>query len=200
MASRVVHARISDRLIALSCLLLSNYGKDPKNLPVSRIITTALEGLIEGAVRQGLLDDLSESEVQETLVEYTSAPLDIGVLEPYFGGEEEEESGSEADLMEEIDRAVKRTMDSGIEGDAPEELPLLDELKKPQNIKKVPLETLKTVAPKDLLIESIKEEDPREVEALETLYGVLPRDLWGTKRAVDMFMTMLGREQGAGGA
>mgnify|MGYP001811972187 CR=1 FL=1 len=188
--SRVVHARIGDRHLALCFRLLARAGKPTDNLAAATAVRDALGAMLEGLVAQGYLEDITTEEAIKFLDDRIGQALIIeGMPVPIFEGD----SGPAQvpDLKDRINETLGKVQSGGLEPGAPDNLPEAEE----DEIDVIPLDDLLLAAPKDAILENIDRSNADLVNAVEQVYSVIPRDMWGTDKALNLIQRVLDEKE-----
>ena len=190
--SRVIHLRTSDRNIAACFLILESNGHNT-NIPISTVVHTVLDACITRILAGGAFKNFDIKDPATVIKHYTNEKAlilpDIStILEP---APEDSDLDSEPPIesidINIVESVLAKTATGGIQAEAPEDLPDIPIDAPPWEAysDRTPFEEILAAEPKDILVEAA-EELPSLQRAIEIVYCVLPKDQWGTARAIEM--------------
>ena len=199
--SRVIHLRTSNRNIVACYELLARHGLDIK-LPISTAVNRVLTAFVEAEIKSARLPDNGPETVVSLMGLYIGQEEKLELPESraplVFDSEEAPPEAPvqthEIDISV-IEKAVANASTGGIPAQAPDELPEVPAEAPPWDaFDRFPYKSLQQQAPKDVLIEQAADL-PALKYAIEIVYRVIPKEHWGSAKALDMVKPLAGEFQ-----
>lgn len=193
--SKVVHIRLSDESIYTAMVVLQKNGINTTNLPLATIMRRYIEGSTTNYQKQTSLSMPADlPNIIANLCDDSPIPIEM----PDISIVEDDTKDMDKDKMEHIRRAMEDAIEDGMP-----EVELREAIEEEMTLPPEPwlasgvlsFEKIKSIAPKDILIEQASDETKVTShilqKAIQCVYSELSTSEWGTKHTIGLVQKII---------